>query len=142
MISLLDASMLIALFDAAHIHHREAHAWFTKNRSRGWATCPITQNAFIRVMSQPAYPGRLPIGNLARRLRSAISAKDHVFWADTISLCNAEHFNYEEILTSRHLTDLYLLALAKANSGRLVTLGRGIPVQAIRGISQDHLLVL
>lgn len=142
MTSLLDASVLIALFDAAHVHHREAHAWFSKNRSKGWATCPITQNACIRVMSQPAYPGRLSIGELARRLRSAISAKDHEFWPDTISLCSEEHFLYEEILTPRHLTDLYLLALAKTHSGRLVTLDRGIPQQAIIGASDKNLLIL
>lgn len=58
MIALLDVNMLIALFDAAHVHHRRAHQWFGQHCSQGWATCPLTQNACIRIISQPAYPGR------------------------------------------------------------------------------------
>jgi predicted nucleic acid-binding protein len=56
MISLLDANMLIALFDEAHVHHQAAHDWLLINRSTGWATCPLTENACIRIMSQPSYP--------------------------------------------------------------------------------------
>ncbi|HKC25464.1 MAG TPA: VapC toxin family PIN domain ribonuclease, partial [Thermoanaerobaculia bacterium] len=44
MIALLDVNLLIALFDAAHVHHTPAQAWLARNRSLGWATCPITQN--------------------------------------------------------------------------------------------------
>jgi toxin-antitoxin system PIN domain toxin len=142
MIALLDASLLIALFDAAHLHHREAHHWFSANRSKGWATCPLTQNACIRIMSQPAYPGRLPVGDIARRLRQATATSDHHFWPDAISLCDEKLFHYDKILTSRHLTDLYLLGLAKAHSGRLVTFDQGIPVAAVAGTSAKHLLVL
>lgn len=58
MIALLDVNMLIALFDAAHVYHRRAHQWFGQHCSQGWATCPLTQNACIRIISQPAYPGR------------------------------------------------------------------------------------
>jgi hypothetical protein len=142
MIALLDASVLIALFDAAHLHHREAHQWFSKNRSKGWATCPLTQNACIRIMSQPAYPGRLPVGDIARRLRQATTASDHHFWPDAITLCDEELFNYDKILTARHLTDLYLLAMAQTNTGHLVTFDQGIPVAAVSGSSDKHLLVL
>jgi hypothetical protein len=142
MIALLDASVLIALFDAAHLHHREAHQWFSKNRSKGWSTCPLTQNACIRIMSQPAYPGRLPVGDISRRLRQATATADHHFWQDSISLCDEKLFHYDQILTSRHLTDLYLLALAKKNSGRLVTFDQGIPVKAVTGTPEKHLLVL
>ena len=100
MIALLDASVLIALFDAAHIHHQETHHWFSKYRSLGWAACPLTQNACIRIISQPTYPGRLPIGEIARRLRQATSASDHYFWPDSISLCDESLFAYDQILTA------------------------------------------
>ena len=29
-----------------HVHHDAAHAWFGRNRSRRWATCALTENAF------------------------------------------------------------------------------------------------
>ena len=99
MIALLDASLLIALFDGAHLHHQDAHRWFSKHRSQGWATCPLTQNACIRIFSQPAYPGRLPIGDIARRLRQATATPDHHFWPDSISLCDTSLFAHDQILT-------------------------------------------
>jgi len=141
-IALLDINMLIALFDAAHVHHNAAHAWMTKNRSLGWATCPITQNGCVRVMSQPGYPGHLPVGEIARRLATAAAVTEHIFWPDSISLCDADRFDPDRILTPRTLTDIYLLGLAKENGGRLVTFDRMVPLSAVAGAKARHLLVL
>lgn len=41
-----------------HAHHEAAHQWFGQNRESGWATCPLTENGLVRVLSSPAYPGR------------------------------------------------------------------------------------
>jgi toxin-antitoxin system PIN domain toxin len=142
MIALLDANMLIALLDAAHVHHQEAHEWLTANRSRGWATCPLTQNACLRVFSQPAYPGYLGVSAIARRLGKAVEARDHTFWPDTLSLCDTNLFSHENILGPRHLTDLYLLALAVENGGRLVTFDRSVSTSAVRRATQNHLVHL
>ena len=141
MIALLDASLLISLFDAAHVHHRRAHAWLSRHRSEGWATCPLTQNACIRIMSQPTYPGRLTVGDITRRLRDATNAEDHHFWHDTISFCDERLIDYNAILTPRHLTDVYLLAMAKRMKGVFVTFDQAIPKKAVPG-SEKHLLVL
>ena len=142
MIALLDINMLVALFDAAHVHHKTAHSWMTQNRSRGWATCPITQNGCIRVMSQPQYPGGIPLSEIVRRLKAAIAAKEHIFWPDSVSLCDSDHFEADRILTPKHLTDIYLLGLAKKNNGRLVTFDRAIPSEAVTGAKAKHLLML
>ncbi len=142
MIALLDINMLVALFDAAHVHHKAAHAWMARNRSLGWSTCPITQNGCIRVISQPQYPGRLPVPEIMRRLRTAISAKEHTFWPDSVSLCDSDCFAPDRILTPKTLTDIYLLGLAEKNSGRLVTFDRGIPLAAVSRAKARHLLVL
>jgi uncharacterized protein len=141
-IALPDINMLIALFDAAHVHHGAAHAWMSRNRSLGWATCPITQNGCIRVMSQPHYPGRLPVVENMRRLTAALASAEHVFWPDSISLCDASLFEAGRILTPKHLTDIYLLGLAVDKGGRLVTFDRGIPVGAVPKAKTRHLLVL
>ena len=142
MIALLDANVLIALFDAAHSHHLAAHRWMAQHRRSGWATCPLTQNACVRVISQPGYPGRLAVADMARRLRDAISAADHHFWPDDLSLVDPERFILDRILTSRPLTDLYLLALATARHGCLVTFDQGIPCDAVRGATARNLVIL
>jgi hypothetical protein len=51
-------------------------------------------------------------------------------------------FNHAIILSSRHLTDLYLLALAVENHGCLVTFDQHIPLHAVRKALADHLLVI
>jgi predicted nucleic acid-binding protein len=70
-IALLDVNVLVALFDPAHLHHEGAHAWFGRNRSRRWATCPLTENALVRVLSNASYHGtRTTMDDAAARLRS------------------------------------------------------------------------
>jgi hypothetical protein len=142
MSALLDASFLIALFDAAHTHHQAAHQWFAANRAQGWATCPLTQNARIRIISQPSYPHCLPVAEIARRLRSAIAANDHVFWVDEVSLTDASLFDLTRVLTPRYLTDVYLLALAAKHDGRFVTFDKSILKDAVLTAEGRHLVVL
>jgi toxin-antitoxin system PIN domain toxin len=142
MIALLDANTLIALSDAAHVHHHPAHQWLSRHRSQGWATCPLTQNACIRIISQPAYPGRLTVADITRRLRHATAVNDHHFWPDSISLHDPAIFNHSVILTPRHLTDIYLLGLAVRHHGRLVTFDHSIPVAAVPDADASHLVIL
>jgi hypothetical protein len=35
------------------VHHAEAHEWFHGTGRAEWATCPLTQIAFIRISSNP-----------------------------------------------------------------------------------------
>jgi len=87
MVALLDVNVLIALFDPSHVHHEAAHRWFGKNRRSGWATCPLTENAFARVLSNPAYPGsRTTVQDAAARLGTFCSDRQHVFWNDSVSI--------------------------------------------------------
>lgn len=48
--ALLDVNVLVALLDAAHVHHGAASSWLDRNLERGWASCPITQNGCLRVL--------------------------------------------------------------------------------------------
>jgi toxin-antitoxin system PIN domain toxin len=141
-ISLLDVNVLVSLFDAAHVHHELAHDWMSRHRRGGWATCPLTQNGCVRILSQPRYPGALPMPEVAARLRRAVDAKDHTFLPDDISLCDPARFRLKGILTARSITDLYLLAVATRHEGRLVTFDRTVPLDAALGASERNLLVL
>jgi len=93
-------------------------------------------------MSQGVYPGRLSVADITRRLSKALAADDHHFWADSISLCSKEFFEPFSLVSSKHLTDLYLLSLAVNNGGRLVTFDQGISLSAVPGAKKSHLLVL
>lgn len=84
--ALLDVNALIALMDAAHVHHARAKAWLGADTEQGWASCPLTQNGCIRILSQPAYPGTHPPVATAERLAEATATRWHAFWPDDLSL--------------------------------------------------------
>ena|ERR1051325_10737366 len=119
---LLDVNVLIALFDSAHLNHAAVHNWFTQAKTRGWRTCPITENGLLRILSNPAYPnGPLPISDLAQRLEEfKMSSTDHAFWPDDFS-ASQWLFESGRTLPSAKLTDAYLLGLAARHSGTLAT---------------------
>lgn len=140
--ALLDVNVLIALLDAAHVHHAPATAWLKANIAHGWASCPVTQNGCIRILSQPAYPSPLPPPAIAGRLREAAGTEHHAFWPDDLSLLEEDVLSWTEVLTSRQVTDAYLLALAVKHAGRFVTFDRNVPLQAVRHAGERHLVVL
>jgi len=140
--SLLDVNVLVALFDANHSLHGPTMRWFDEHGDSGWASCPITQNGCVRVMSQPSYPERMPVATIVERLRQATSHRAHQFWADDASILDAKAIDATRIHGPAQLTDVYLLAIAVARGGRLVTLDQSIPLDAARGAQRKHLMVI
>lgn len=140
--ALLDVNVLVALLDASHLHHRTAMAWLGAHARRGWASCPLTQNGCLRIMSLPAYPNPQPAASVAQRLAQAVADASHAFWPDAVSLLDPDRLAWDRVLGSRQITDTYLLALAAANGGRLVSFDRGIAIDAVRGASRGNLLTL
>ncbi|MCX6875582.1 MAG: VapC toxin family PIN domain ribonuclease [Verrucomicrobia bacterium] len=133
MITLLDASVLIALGDAGHEHENAALRFFENEAvPGGWATCPLTENAFLRILSQPRYPRNVGSPADARRiLLRLLAAPGHQFWPDKLSLADTRCF--PALSTSKHLTDLYLLGLAVKNGGRFATFDAGIDASLLPG---------
>lgn len=140
--ALLDVNVLIALLDAAHVGHAKATAWLEREVAKGWASCPITQNGCIRIMSQPAYPGALPAAAVAQRLAEAAGGPAHAFWPDDVSLLDEGVLDWPRVLGHRQVTDSYLLALAVRHGGRFVTFDARIDSKATRGSTGKHLVVL
>ncbi|HVL56707.1 MAG TPA: TA system VapC family ribonuclease toxin [Burkholderiaceae bacterium] len=140
--ALLDVNVLIALLDARHTLHDRAIDWFAANGRSGWASCPISQNGCVRIMSHPSYPGAVPIRAIADRLREATTQPYHEFWADDFSLLDSDVVDAARIHGPRQMTDVYLLALAVRHAGRFVTFDSAIPVQAVRGAAPRHLVSL
>ena len=86
-VALLDVNLLVALFDPNHVHHDLAHDWFADQRQGGWATCPLTENGLVRVLSHPAYAGEgQPPADVLQGLRQFCASGHHTFWKATVSI--------------------------------------------------------
>lgn len=140
--ALLDVNVLIGLLDADHTSHRIAMAWFAGSAREGWASCPITQNGCVRVMSHPGYPNARAVVEIVARLRGAAADATHQFWPDSQSLLDERLIDASRVHGARQLTDVYLLALAVKNRGRLVTFDASIALGAVKGAKAQHLLTL
>lgn len=140
--ALLDVNVLIALLDAGHVHHQRASDWLAHHLHHGWASCPITQNGCLRIMSQPAYPQALPIRAVADRLAQATATSAHLFVADDYSLLGADSLHWKHILGHRQVTDAYLLGLAVRHQCRFVSFDARISLSVVPGAKTEHLYVL
>lgn len=139
---LLDVNVLIGLLDENHPFHQPASTWFHGGGNEAWATCPITENGVVRVMSNSRYPNRpgQPQNVLALLAELCLSG-NHSFWPDEISLSNDTVFDLRTVHQSDAVTDVYLLGLAKIKGGKLATFDRGIKTNAvIDGIDALHQL--
>ena len=140
--ALFDVNVLVALSDDRHIHHDQAFTWWCDHQQQGWASCPLTQNGFLRVTSRPSAEPPRTLADAIAHLTGLVDLPSHDFWPDDISICDTALFDRSRLLGPKQITDAYLLALAAKNGGRLVTLDRGIPLRAVHGAEAKHLVVL
>ena len=140
--ALLDVNVLVALLDADHADHRRARAWLEAEIAAGWASCAITENGFVRVVSQPRYPSPVPVAVAAERLQRATAGGPHLCWPCDVTLLDAQRIDRRLLHGPRQVTDAYLLALAVAHGGRFVTFDSAIPLAAVAGARPEHLVVL
>lgn len=134
---LLDVNVLIALVDPAHVQHEPAHEWFSRVGHKSFATCPITENGLLRIVGHPKYPNSPGApGTVASTLTTLRSLPGHTFWADMISIADAQYMDAARLSNHAQVTDSYLLALARAHNGRLASLDRKLVVDAVAGGSE------
>lgn len=131
---LLDVNVLIALIDPGHVAHDDAHGWFEATGHAAWATCPITENGVLRIIGNPKYPNSpgspAVVAQIITKLRAL---PGHNFWPDDVSLVGSGDIDAAKVLTSAQVTDIYLLALAKAHGGHLASFDRKLSTAAVRG---------
>ncbi|MDQ6685055.1 MAG: PIN domain-containing protein [Pseudomonadota bacterium] len=141
--ALLDANVWVALFDDAHQFSARANE-FIEARGAKIATCPLTENGVLRVMSLPSYGRRGGVGmqQVRERLRLACSTLDHEFWPDDITLRDDARVDFSRVQGHNQVTDLYLLALAVFRGGRLVTFDQAIALSSIHSAGARHLHLL
>lgn len=142
-VGLLDVNLLVALCDPDHVHHELAHDWFSDHQELGWATCPITENGFVRVLGNPRYGASMTRAvDLVDLLARFCAGKHHRFWSANVSLRDSTLFKPSLMRGHRQLTDVYLLGLAVKMGGCLVTFDRSIPLGAVVGATQASLAVV
>ena len=140
---LLDVNVWVALLDEAHVFHAQALAFIQRRRVR-IATCPLVENGVIRVLNLPAYSPIGPVGFsvVALKLREICAELDHEFWPDDLSLRSPGVVNWPRVLGHNQITDVYLLALAVARGGCLVTLDHRVALSTVVGAQAENLVLL
>ena len=124
---LLDVNVLVALMWPAHESHARAQEWFARSARRGWATCPMTQAGFARIVSNPSFsPDAVSPSEAVRLLATNLAHRQHRFWPDDLTLAKATERFRKTLAGHRQFTDAYLLALAIHRKGKLATLDRAI----------------
>lgn len=139
---LLDVNVLLALSNPYHVHHRTSRDWWEGWKHSGWASCPLTQNGFIRITCQPGYSLPQTFEVAKRLLSEMIRDPRHRFWSDDISIADDTVFDHTRLKGHRQMTDAYLLALATKNGGRLVTFDASIDFRCVRAAKPENLVVL
>jgi hypothetical protein len=126
--ALLDVNVLIALLWPAHEHYDAAHQWFAARKPRAkWATCPLTQMAFVRIVSNPAFsPDALAPAEALAVLERNLAHPLHEFWPDAIGLAEATKPVVPRLQGYRQIADAYLLGLALWRRGSLASFDRGM----------------
>lgn len=140
--ALLDVNVLLALLDADHVDHARSRRWLETEIDDGWASCPITQNGFVRIVSQPRYPSPIPPAQALDLLGHACATPHHQFWPCDVSVLDPAAVDRERVHGPRQVTDAYLLALAVEHGGRFVTFDRSIVRSAVPRATPGHLVVL
>jgi toxin-antitoxin system PIN domain toxin len=139
--ALLDVNVLLALLDSDHVDHGRASDWLDAEIGSGWASCPITQNGFVRIVSQPRYPSPVPPARAVSLLAQACSTDHHEFWPCDVTILD-KAIDRSRVHGPRQVTDAYLLALATKHGGRFVTFDRSVALSAVPAASAANLTIL
>lgn len=125
-IRLLDVNLLVALTVDVHVHHSRAHAAL-KRSAGGWASCPLTEAALVRLLLNPLVTGRRVTGAEALTvLRELRRQPGWRFIDDGTSLAEPS-IDLSPLIGTKQVTDFHLVNLAAARGAVLVTLDSGIP---------------
>lgn len=140
---LLDVNVLIAMSWPVHVAHEKAQQWFGRHARAAWATCPLTQAAFVRIISNPGFsPNALTTADAFQLLDSNLKHPGHTFWPDNIGLLEATRTLQSQIAGHQQVADAYLLGLAMHRKGRLATLDKGILALSGKGQELDLVTVI
>lgn len=123
---LLDVNVLVALTVDVHVHHTRAHAALA-GCVGGWATCPITETALLRLLTNPLVTGRRITA--ADALAVLVGIRRQPGWefvADRSSLTDPQ-IDTTTLIGTKQVTDFHLVNLAATENAVLVTFDGRLP---------------
>ncbi len=124
---LLDVNVLIAMTWPTHEGHERVQDWFAGNPKANWATCPLTQAGFVRILSNPIISRDAPsLEDTLKMLEKNLRNPLHQFWSADIDFAKAVEPVRKRIVGHQQVSDAYLVGLAIHRKGKLVTLDRSI----------------
>jgi toxin-antitoxin system PIN domain toxin len=115
---LLDGNVLVALGTPSHVHHEVAVLWLT-GRTEPYATTPITEGTLLRGLIR----GGGTAADAFVVLDTIRGNTRHRFWPDDLPYDRAM---LRLVRGHAGVTDAYLVALARAHGGRVVTFDRAL----------------
>lgn len=119
---LLDVNVLLALAWPNHQFHFAAVERLEQNNDH-WATCALTELGFVRLSSNPSVVGVVKTpAEAAALLKVLVGDSRHIYVGELPSPTGEPFLEYfDRSLTSKHVTDAYLVGLAERNKARLLT---------------------
>lgn len=135
-----DVDVWVALLDEAHVFHTQALDFIQRKRLK-IAICALVENGVVRVVNLPRYSRLGPVGfaPVADKLAEICASLEHESWPCEVSLREAGLVNWPRVMGHDQITDVYLLALAVARGGCLVTLDHGVAITTVPGAVARHL---
>lgn len=114
-----DVNVLVALTNASHVFHTEAHRWL--DSIERFATTPVTESGLVRMLLNSAVVGQsLRPPQALQILRGIRADRRAEFLPDDVSLAEPQ-VELAGLAGYRQVTDWQLLNLAAARAGQLVT---------------------
>ena len=136
---LLDVNVLLALSLPRHQHHAGATEWFDGGQQ--WATTPITETAYLRLMLNPHVVGYdIPASQALAALNAMRQLPGHSFVADMSSLA-VPALDVTFLAGTKQVTDFHLVNLAVASSMKFATFDASLS-RALAQPDRTHVLVL
>lgn len=141
---LLDVNVLLGWLWPTHETHAAATTWMRSVAKEDWATCPITEMGFLRIVTKPAFSPIAPRWNEAVSILSnhTVNNPRHRFWQDSLPLVDVDRQLGNQIRGSNQITDAYLLSLAMRNGGRMVTFDYRMESLAPVGSQENKALLI
>lgn len=122
---LLDVNALLALMWDQHVHHRAARATFAGLTS--FATTPVTESGFVRVLLTPAAVGRPVLPGEAFDALAALRSQPSWRWLTDDSTLVEAQVDTRVLAGRRQVTDLHLVDLAARHDAVLATFDAALP---------------
>jgi hypothetical protein len=130
---LLDVNVLLAVCWEEMETHETARSWFSAHVGEGWATCTLTESAFVRLSMNPkVFPDPASFREALAVLEALRKVPGYRFLVQSAPFTEAD-FPAKSVRGYRQVVDASLLALSRKHEVRLVSFDKGLVQLAASG---------